>query len=88
MPSVLVLGLGLSGRAAVELLLKKGYCVVGMDDQMGSLEPLSDLIEKGMRVCGDVEWSEIEQLVVSPGVSSEHPVYREALERVFGKGYG
>ncbi len=84
MPGILVLGLGISGRAAAEFLLKKGHRVMGLDDRPTCFESLSDLTGKGLEVVSspaDLEWEAVELLVVSPGVPPSHPVYREALGR-------
>lgn len=83
MRCVLVLGLGLSGKAAAEFLLSQGECVIGVDDRASSSENFSDLIAKGMKLLSsyeEIDWSQVKMLVVSPGVSPAHPLYRIALE--------
>ena len=81
---VLVLGLGLSGKAAAEFLLSRGECVIGVDDRENSSENFSDLMAKGMKFLvsyEEIDWSQVKMLVVSPGVSPSHPLYQRALER-------
>ncbi|MBS0649774.1 MAG: UDP-N-acetylmuramoyl-L-alanine--D-glutamate ligase [Verrucomicrobia bacterium] len=81
MQRALVLGLGVSGKAAVELLLAQGYQVSGADDKAGP-EQLKDLISRGMYLQSNLEaidWSQINLFVVSPGISPQHPLYRAAL---------
>lgn len=60
----LILGLGISGKAAQELLEKEGWETVGIDDRCKS--PL-------------IRWSEISLFVPSPGVHPEHPMYQKAI---------
>ena len=58
-----VLGLGVSGKAAAEFLLRQKREVLGCDAQ---LEGVEDLRKQGMTTCLDteaVDWSEIEQCV-------------------------
>ncbi len=87
MERVLVLGLGISGLAASELLLRDGYDVTAVDRNSKDLE-LSPaalrLVELGMKIRdeGDVEdFSQYDKLIVSPGVSPDHPLYRQACSR-------
>lgn len=62
---VLVVGLGVSGRAAVSLLQRAGAKVDGYDDR----EAVGALPEVGDYQC----------VVVSPGLPQSHPVYKAAL---------
>jgi len=81
MQRALVLGLGVSGRAAVELLLAQGYHVIGADDKAGP-EQFNDLISRGMLLQSDpeaIEWAQINLFIVSPGISPMHPLYQAAL---------
>ncbi len=78
MEETIVLGLGLSGLAAAEFLLKQGVSVLGVD---GNRALLDSLKEKGMRCCHESEMNApFTRLVVSPGISPNHPLYRRALE--------
>ncbi|MGE0669443.1 MAG: UDP-N-acetylmuramoyl-L-alanine--D-glutamate ligase [Parachlamydiales bacterium] len=81
MQRALVLGLGVSGRAAVELLLAQGYHVIGADDK-AEPEQFNDLISRGMLLQSDpeaIEWAQINLFIVSPGISPMHPLYQAAL---------
>src|SRR5579871_3217586 len=66
MGKTLVIGLGLSGQSAVAFLMRQGKEVVGYD-------------AKYPPIC--IAWDEIEQVVVSPGVPPQDPVYKEAMRR-------
>lgn len=83
----LVLGLGVSGRAAAEFLLEQNNSVLGVDSDrelLNTNEELGDLETKGLHYQYDsdfLNWDEIAQLVVSPGISPKHPIYQGALER-------
>jgi len=82
----LVIGLGVSGLAASELLIRDGYEVAAIDQRSEDLVALPEvrrLIELGLRVRGmsDVDISQYDMLVVSPGVPPEHPLYKEACRR-------
>ena len=61
----LVWGLGKSGKAAVELLKKKGYKVYAGDDKENP-----ELWKEVLR--------EVDTVVLSPGVPPSHPLWREA----------
>lgn len=83
----LVLGLGVSGLAVAEFLLKNGKAVIGLDNNLGHLQSSPDvcrLREIGLQVLEDeksIKWDEIEYLVVSPGVSRSHPIYQLAIKK-------
>jgi UDP-N-acetylmuramoylalanine--D-glutamate ligase len=71
----LVIGLGKSGRAAYDLLLKEGGIVVGTDDNLDLLNQLEDVnIQAHPRI------EEFDLIVLSPGVSPTHPLYAKAIE--------
>jgi UDP-N-acetylmuramoylalanine--D-glutamate ligase len=75
-----VLGLGISGLAAVEFLQIQGYRVIGAD----SNPHLERLVGNGLVVFSDqieMNWEEIDLLVVSPGISPRHPIYAQAKEK-------
>ncbi len=63
--SFLVWGLGKSGKAAVELLKKKGYQVYAGDDRENP-----ELWKEVLK--------EVDTVVLSPGVPPSHPLWREA----------
>lgn len=81
MVCALVLGMGLSGQAAAELLLATGYEVFGFDDK-SSFQSLESLIDKGLKWLPEsqqIPWTALSLCVVSPGISPKHPVYRQAV---------
>ncbi len=71
----LVIGLGKSGRAAYDLLLKEGHTVVGTDDN-------SDLLNKleGINVQTHPRVEEFDLIVLSPGIPPTNPLYIKAVE--------
>ena len=82
--NILVLGLGVSGRAAAEFLLNR-FCDVTALDQKGELlanDPdILCLIEKGLIVKTNLSFEEIsnfQQVVISPGVPCTHQVIVDA----------
>lgn len=87
MERALVIGLGISGLAAAELLLRDGYVVVAVDRKSQAVATSPEgkrLIELGMSLQDETSISDIgeyDMLVVSPGVSPEHPLYKEACRR-------
>jgi len=87
MQRALVIGLGISGLAAVELLLRDGYRVVAVDRRSAELaktEAVKRLTELGMDLQEEGEVCDIgdfDTIVVSPGVPSDHPLYKEACAR-------
>ncbi len=81
----IVLGLGVSGAAAAELLLKRQLLVLGIDGNRSLLHSpeIRRLQSLGLFVQHEsdpIEWSGVESLVVSPGVSPKHPIYSGARE--------
>jgi UDP-N-acetylmuramoylalanine--D-glutamate ligase len=73
----LILGLGISGKAAADLLMAKGETCIGVDSHPDAVE-----MEKRFPAFLDtqsVDLSEIGRVVVSPGIAPTHPLYREAL---------
>ncbi len=82
---VIVLGLGVSGAAVAELLLKRQLLVLGIDGNRSLLQSpeIRRLQSLGLFVQHEsdpIEWSQVESLVVSPGVSPKHPIYNGAKE--------
>ncbi len=76
--TVVVVGLGVSGRAAATLALSKGATVVGLD-QSASCIPMD-----GVRlVTGDLDVSELvaaDLMLVSPGIAAAHPALVQARQ--------
>src|SRR5436190_9625592 len=84
--TVLVIGLGLSGVAATELLLKRGAHVTAIDsvDNKSLREQAMKLRTRGVDVelgVLDVPSRHFDFAVVSPGVPLTHPLILEILER-------
>lgn len=82
----IVLGLGISGTAAAEFLLKQKALVLGIDGNRSLLES-SDEIRRlqslGLFLQHDsdpIDWTQVDKLVVSPGISPKHPIYSGAKE--------
>lgn len=81
--NVLVLGLGISGRAAARLLLRNGARVWGVDrnpDLLLQNEQVAALREEGLVTAHEEQKIPLEPFdfaVVSPGISPENPVYKE-----------
>lgn len=65
MKKVLVIGLGKSGLSALQLLTEQGKEAIGYDDAHAQ-NP-------------DIEWTQIAQVVVSPGVPPDHFLYEKAV---------
>lgn len=86
MKRVLVIGMGASGKAAAQFLLKRGCSVVGVDRNWTFLEPeggCGDLMQQGLVVRHEtekVDWASIDAVVVSPGVPPSSELYRGAIE--------
>lgn len=84
---ILVLGLGVSGLSAVKFLLDRGAIVTGADKKMEQFEG-NEAIERlkiqGLHICCDsdpLDLSLFKLMVISPGISSTHPLYQSALEK-------
>lgn len=75
MKKILILGLGKSGKAALQLLKLEGKQLLGFDDRIKQAPELEiELIQENQ----EIDWSQIEQVVVSPGVSPSHFLYQQA----------
>lgn len=84
MRKALVIGLGLSGQAAAEFLLRKGYAVIGVDSNLKALGSpgVKRLEEKGLSPFLDTDVlgvGGIELAVISPGVPASHPLYLQVI---------
>ncbi|MGZ3634333.1 MAG: UDP-N-acetylmuramoyl-L-alanine--D-glutamate ligase, partial [Parachlamydiaceae bacterium] len=85
--SVLVIGLGVSGRAATAYLLKQGFKVWAVDDNLSALQNLPEmqnLLAQGLHLLHsntDPCQSHYDLVVVSPGISKDHPWYRSAIQK-------
>jgi UDP-N-acetylmuramoylalanine--D-glutamate ligase len=82
----LVLGLGSSGLAAAEFLIRQKAFVLGIDSTVSVLRTNPQVLylqSLGLFVQQDsdpIDWSRVERLVVSPGIDPKHWIYREAIE--------
>lgn len=82
----IVLGLGKSGLAAAEFLLQQNKGVLGIDGNLALLKTSPEvrrLQALGLFVQPEsdpIEWTRVEQLVVSPGISPNHPIYAAAVK--------
>lgn len=87
MKKILVLGLGISGRAAANFLLKKGISVHGLDSNQTLLyshPEIASLQQKGLTYSYDYEKIDLDSydtVIVSPGVSRQHPLYIKAQSK-------
>lgn len=66
MKRAFILGLGVSGMAALRYLSQKGVQVVAHDDKLSP-------------VTGNIDFSKFDFFVPSPGISRLHPLYKQAL---------
>ncbi|HEX4839374.1 MAG TPA: UDP-N-acetylmuramoyl-L-alanine--D-glutamate ligase [Rhabdochlamydiaceae bacterium] len=73
----LVIGLGKSGRAAYDLLVKDGHSVIGTDDNLDHLKKLSS---EGIATQADPRLEEFDLIVLSPGIPPTNRLYAKATE--------
>ncbi len=82
----LVIGLGISGRAAARFLLKRGAFVVAVDRDRELLEKHTEvalLKERGLKAFHEsesIDLSSFDRVVVSPGVPQTNFYYKKARE--------
>jgi UDP-N-acetylmuramoylalanine--D-glutamate ligase len=82
---VLILGLGVSGSAAAEYLLRKGTHVIAVDKNASLLQkapPIASLLERGLELFSEdhlISFVSIFFVVLSPGISRNHPLVQRAL---------
>ncbi|MFT4553023.1 MAG: UDP-N-acetylmuramoylalanine--D-glutamate ligase [Chlamydiales bacterium] len=82
--NVLVVGLGISGKSAAALLLKNGKNVVGIDDNIQAIrssKEIKELEKQGLITRAPQNLKQlpnIDLVVVSPGVSQDHPLLKAA----------
>lgn len=87
MKKVLIIGLGISGRAAANFLLKKGVHVLAVDrnrELLNTNQSIATLCQEGLKVAHDsdpIDMAHIDAVVLSPGIPPEHPLYKEAKRR-------
>jgi UDP-N-acetylmuramoylalanine--D-glutamate ligase len=78
----IVLGLGVSGKAAVRFLLKQGQSVLGIDSDRHYLETNRHSFPSDLVYQHDtdlIDWDCVERVVVSPGISPKNPIYQTAI---------
>ena len=82
---VLILGLGVSGRAAAAFLLRRGASVSGIDQNKSSLEhhdEIKELHAKGLQLLWNpalLNFKAWDEMIVSPGVPNTNPFYEGAI---------
>ena len=82
---ILVLGLGVSGCAASEALISRGYKVCAVDDYLSESihEWADDLYLELLPIPESEKWDNLlqrfSQIVVSPGIPDRHPVFDSAF---------
>ncbi|MES2345920.1 MAG: UDP-N-acetylmuramoyl-L-alanine--D-glutamate ligase [Chlamydiota bacterium] len=74
----LIIGLGSSGKAAAALLLSLGREVIGVDSNLSVVSAETTFPVFSDDTC--IDFLEIEQVIVSPGISRQHPFYVKALD--------
>lgn len=78
---VCVLGMGVSGRSAAKFLLKKGARVCGIDNSIDCLGEVEKDPALELKTPNSFEGLEgFDCLIVSPGISQNHPIYKEAKD--------
>ena len=85
--NALVIGLGVSGQSAAELLMHQGYKVIAVDknsEQLKTSEPVHSLAMRGLTILSDqISFPEtaLNLVVLSPGISDQHPLCRQARKQ-------
>jgi UDP-N-acetylmuramoylalanine--D-glutamate ligase len=80
----LVLGLGVSGIAAIRFLLRQGCQVLGIDSNRCYLETSEEIRHLQLQgvICqhdsDPIVWDCIDRVLVSPGISPKHLIYQTA----------
>lgn len=80
MKKTLILGFGVSGRSAAALLRAQGRAVYAVDRKASELQRLVPDIPV-FSEDAHIPWNEIEEIILSPGISPKHPVLMEARIR-------
>jgi|694.fasta_scaffold07759_16 UDP-N-acetylmuramoylalanine--D-glutamate ligase len=81
---ILILGLGLSGRAAAKYVIARGGKVCAVDNNQELLnenQEIEALRRRGVRCLHDTNLrvGDFQKLIVSPGIPQTHPLYQQAL---------
>jgi UDP-N-acetylmuramoylalanine--D-glutamate ligase len=72
-----VLGLGISGKAAASFLLAQGHSVIGVDRKNDQMAPEKNLVLSDE----DLVLEEVDQLILSPGIPQTHPIVLQAFKK-------
>lgn len=76
---VLILGYGVTGESAAQLLLRKKATVYAYDDHQVAMDEQTGVhFISGNK---EINRAQFDFIVASPGISPAHPVYRSAIER-------
>lgn len=77
-----VLGLGISGRAAATFLLSRGVSVIGVDRNIENLEKtfeVQQLVSQGLVLSKeDLSLDRVDRIILSPGIPLSHPLVMQA----------
>ncbi len=78
----LVLGLGKSGKAACSFLLNRKKQIIAVDNNLIEDEEIKKLKQSNVEVLKDnnVDFKNIEKVVISPGVNPNHEIVKKAKE--------
>ena len=79
MSKVLVIGMGISGRSAARFLLDQGIEVWGIDRNPNACDQNLRKQITFQTDDLDINLSQFDQIIVSPGIPPTHPVYAKAL---------
>lgn len=75
-----VLGLGISGKAALAFLLHRRERVIGVDRHFSEL-PEGAQFYPDQNGLLPIPWVDVKMVIVSPGIPSHHPLLRQALKQ-------
>lgn len=82
--TILVLGLGISGKAAAAFLLKQGFSVIAVDKKAQELwqrPDVQDLLSQGLILSSeDCSLAGVSQVILSPGIPLTHPLAVQAAK--------
>jgi UDP-N-acetylmuramoylalanine--D-glutamate ligase len=77
----LVIGLGVSGKSAIELLIFKNKKVIGIDKNLKDLSNFSKLGIKIYDEDEDFDFDQIDTVVLSPGIKQDHKLVKIAKSK-------
>lgn len=88
MKQVAIFGIGISGLSLIDYLLNNNYQIIAIDDQQTALEKLKSKYQdqpqllKNIQFCfnkNEINWKNIEFLVLSPGIPLKYPKPHEIV---------